>query len=156
MGRGRTTTGMVSACIMAKASRKFCDEATIHDPRNRKRGEFLSILALLELIDRACGCSGLQAKLLADQSIDACAHAQNMVEVIVGRENSATLAEPGAARSPEFWQSRARNYLERYAYIILFAAYTLENTASDYITNFTEWSHKHWQFKRVIKHLTLE
>lgn len=159
MGRGRTTTGMVSACIMAKASRNFCDEAPLHEastPRNRKRGEFLSILTLLDLIDRACSCSGQQAKLLADQSIDACAHAQNMVEAIVACENSAASAEPGAARSPEFWQSRAHNYLERYAYIILFAAYALENAASDYSSNFTEWSHQHWQFKRVIKHLTLE
>ena len=52
--------------------------------------------------DRACGCSGQQAKLLADHSINACAQAQNMVEAIVSCENSAASAEPGAARSPEF------------------------------------------------------
>ena len=86
---------------------------------------------------------------------DACAHAQNMVEAIVACESSASKAEPGAARSPEFWRTRARNYLERYAYVVLFAAYALENAKTKYAANFSEWSHKHWQFKRVIKHLTL-
>ena len=79
-----------------------------------------------------------------------------MVEAIVDCEASAAKAEPGAARSPEFWRQRARNYLERYAYIVLFAAYALENAISKYDRNFTDWSHKHWQFKRVIKHLTLD
>ena len=34
-------------------------------------------------------------------------------------------------------------------------AYALENAKTEYAANFSEWSHKHWQFKRVIKHLTL-
>ena len=55
------------------------------------------------------------AKVLADACCDDCAHAQNMVEAIVSCQNSAGKAEIGAARSPEFWLNRGRNYLERYA-----------------------------------------
>ena len=70
--------------------------------------------------------------------------------------NAAKTAEPGAARSPEFWARRAHNYLERYAYILLFAAYALEEVHGGFEASFSEWSHRHWQFKRVVKHLTLQ
>jgi hypothetical protein len=183
MGRGRTTTGMVCACIMAKAVQSTskvyvspgkkdgrssfmqrCKSMKANtagrnsssEQRNRKRGEFVSILSLMDLIDCACECTGRQAKSLADECIDSCAHAQNMVEAIEACEGMAAGAEIGAARSPEFWQSRAHNYLERYANIILFATYALENAECNFSMNFTEWSHQHWHFKRVIKHLTLD
>ena len=127
MGRGRTTTGMVSAYILCRAARRAPIEVEAKldgAPRDRKRGEFASILELLGLIDKAqWPGAGVKAKKLADTACDACAHAQNMVEAIVACEDSAGKAEPGAARSPAFWRMRARNYLERYAYIILFAAY---------------------------------
>ena len=162
MGRGRTTTGMVAAAILCRASRglgavevKKVGRDQASEARNRTRGEFASVLELLDLIDKATGGRGDEAKALADACCDACAHAQNMVEAIVACESSASKAEPGAARSPEFWRTRARNYLERYAYVVLFAAYALENAKAQYAANFSEWSHKHWQFKRVIKHLTL-
>lgn len=98
---------------------------------------------------------GWRAKLLADQCCDDCAHAQNMVEAIVQCTESAKKAEPGGARPPEFWAGRAQNYLERYAYILLFAAYALEEVHGGFEQTFTEWGHTHWQFKKVIKHLTL-
>ena len=41
-------------------------------------------------------------------------------------------ARPGGARPPEFWAGRAQNYLERYAYILLFAAYALEEVHQDF------------------------
>jgi len=179
MGRGRTTTGMVSACIMSKAiqrtsemcpsSRKRAVRPTFlrraqklerkHsdiEVRNKKRGEYLCILLLMDMIDSTCECAGRQAKDLADECIDACAHAQNMVEAIDACGAAAMTAEVGAARSPEFWRGRAVNYLERYAYMVLFATYALENATSDFRVNFTEWSRQHWHFKRVVKHLTLD
>jgi len=186
MGRGRTTTGMVSACIMAKALQQQQNKSDVSSvvenkpsalkihksmqlltaitekkgkkENNRKRGEFVSILSLMDLISCACKTtSGKEAKELADTCIDACAHAQNMVEAIEACEGEAATAEIGAARSPEFWKRRAHNYLERYAYIVLFAAYALENAATNYTAmNFSEWSHQYWQFKRSIKHLTLD
>lgn len=175
MGRGRTTTGMVCASILLLAARGWSlprDAPKLPEPkaagRNLKRGEFTSVLELLGLIDKASLSDyavkarmakegrGLKAKLLTDQCCDDCSHAQNMVEAIIQCTEAASKAEPGTARSPEFWSRRAQNYLERYAYIILFAAYALEEVHNGFESSFSEWSHCHWQFKRVIKHSTLE
>jgi len=174
MGRGRTTTGMVCGSVLLMAARGWTppkDAPQLPEPkaeaRNRKRGEFTSVLELLRLVDGAAlskaaveaGMAvegrGLAAKLLVDQCCDDCGHAQNMVEAIVDCTDAASKAEPGAARSPEFWARRAHNYLERYAYILLFAAYVLEDVHSGFERSFGEWSRSHWQFKRVIKHQTL-
>ncbi|CAK0891414.1 unnamed protein product, partial [Prorocentrum cordatum] len=163
MGRGRTTTGMVCGSILLLAARGWTppkDVPQLPEPsakeRNRTRGEFTSVLELLRLAGMAMAGRGLAAKLLADQCCDDCGHAQNMVEAIVQCTDAASKAEPGAARSPEFWAKRAHNYLERYAYVLLFAAYALEDVHSGFERSFGEWSRSHWQFKRVIKHQTLE
>jgi len=175
MGRGRTTTGMVCGSILLLAARGWKPPAhaeTLPEPnaegRRRLLGEFKKILELLRLVDSASQSAhaatagvpkegrGWRAKLLADQCCNDCAHTQNMVQAIVQCNDSAKSAEPGSARSPEFWARRAINYLERYAYILLFAAYALEEVHGGFDTSFTEWSHEHWQFKRVIKNLTLE
>jgi hypothetical protein len=154
---------------------------TTAEGRNLARGEFKCILEMLTLIDRASSdrhahesgavtsgrllskdhapagsSAGLKAKLLADQCIDNCAHAQNMVEAIVDCERSAGSAEPGSSRPPEFWRGRARAYLHRYAHMLLFAAYALEEVKTNWSTLFSEWLHRHWQFKRIIKNLSLE
>ena len=174
MGRGRTTTGMVCGSILLLASRGWQpppDTPRLPEPaasgHNLKRGEYTAVLELLRLVDSATQTDasaaagvvkedrGWRAKALVDQCCDDCGHAQNMVEAIVACTESAKTAEPGGARSPEFWSRRAHNYLERYAYILLFAAYALEEVHSGFEATFTEWSHRHWQFKRVIKHLTL-
>ena len=44
---------------------------------------------------------GLQAKLLADECIDACAHAQNMVEAIVECQQSAGKLTRAQAPEPK-------------------------------------------------------
>jgi len=199
MGRGRTTTGMVSACILSKAVQRCAAASTVLDiattttgkkgvrpsflqqiklmkaqlagtnnsnsnrnnnkqqQRNKKRGEFVSILTLMEMIDSTCECTGRQAKELADACIDSCAHAQNMVEAIEeAASHVGTASERGSTRSPEFWHARAHNYLERYAYIVLFAAYALESAPSKFRRNFSEWNRQYWHFKRIIKDLTLD
>jgi len=173
MGRGRTTTGMVCGAILMLAGKGWTppEGAPIRLPlptedRNLKRGEFKCILQLLSLMDKASSSRkrasftmetrGLKAKLLADHVIDNCAHAQNMVEAIIDCELSAGKAEPGTSRPPEFWRNRARAYLHRYAHMLLFAAYALEEVKNGFQTIFSEWLHRHWQFKRIIKNLSLE
>jgi hypothetical protein len=174
MGRGRTTTGMVCGSILLLASKGWTppkDGPELPDPaaaeRNRKRGEFKSVLELLRLVDVAslskaaveAGMAeqgrGRAAKLLVDKCCDDCAHAQNMVSAIVECTDAGSKAEPGSARSPEFWARRAQHYLERYAFILLFAAYALEDVHSGFERSFAEWIRSHWQFKRIIKHQTL-
>ena len=104
MGRGRATPGMVCACIMSKAcqrtstTRRRVARPTFlqsranrlppgrsnGDPevRNKNRGEYTSVPHLLDRIDGTCECTGRPARDLADERIDACAHAQNVVEAI--------------------------------------------------------------------------
>ena len=59
------------------------------------------------------------------------------------------------ARDSAFWKHRGVKYLERYAYLLLFAAYAQLNVESGFATNFSEWMRRHWAFKRNIKELQL-
>jgi len=184
MGRGRTTTGMVCASILMLGARGWTPAAGAPETlpavnaegRNLARGEFKCVLQLLNLLEKVStpstgprsqskvahgnvlkhGHAGLHAKILVDQCIDACAHAQNMVEAIVACVTSAAKAEPGTERSPEFWHHRGVAYLQRYMYLLIFAAYALEEGPSGYEVAFSTWNRQHWQFKQVVKKITLE
>ena len=46
--------------------------------------------------------------------------------------------------------------ITRYASILLFAAYALQEAKGGFETTYSEWSRRHWQFKRVMKHFVLE
>ena len=54
------------------------------------------------------------------------------------------------------WGAAEDTELLRGVYTHGFAAYALEEVHSGFEATFTEWSHRHWQFKRVVKHLTLQ
>ena len=153
MGRGRTTTGMVCACIMMRASSgKLAAPAVAREGTDpRIVGDFRCIRELVNMLER-----GKEAKALADACCKACAHAQHLVEAIMACDVSAKVAPASSHRNPDFWRARGRNYLERYCYLVLFAAYALEHASSGYAASFSEWAHHRWQLKRVLKHMTLE
>ena len=81
---------------------------------------------------------------------------QHLVEAIMACDVSAKVAPASSHRNPDFWRARGRNYLERYCYLVLFAAYALEHAPTNYAASFSEWAHHRWQLKRVLKHMTLE
>ena len=66
------------------------------------------------------------------------------------------IADFGLTEEEQDWLRRGRNYMERYASILLFAAYALQEAKGGFETTYSEWSHRHWQFKRVMKHFVLE
>lgn len=152
MGRGRTTTGMVAACIMWKAGRgEACEPLQGRKGVDtRMVGDFKAVRELVAMLEQ-----GKEAKALCDACCAACAHAQHLVEAILACEASAAVALASSFRSAGFWRARGRNYLERYCYLVLFAAYALEHAPS-FETSFSEWAHSRWQLKRVLKHMTLE
>ena len=80
MGRGRTTTGMVCACIMMRASSgKLAAPAKAREGTDpRIVGDFRCVRELVAMLDR-----GKEAKALADACCKACAHAQHLVEAIM-------------------------------------------------------------------------
>ena len=63
-----------------------------------------------------------------------CAEVQNLTLAITQCLNDAKMADPTSNRPPAFWMRRARNYLERYAVIIIFAAYCLAEAESAFST----------------------
>ena len=84
------------------------------------QGDYKLIQQLSQLLDQ-----GQTAKRLADECINACAHMQNLREAIYDykvRLNTAQLTSEQAHET----EARGLHYLLRYFYLIVFAAYLLE------------------------------
>ena len=95
---------------------------------------------------------GRMAKLLADGCAEDCAHTQHLVGAISKCSRAADAAEVDPSQGAEraaFWRHRALKYLERYAYVILFAAYALLAAENGFEVTFSEWAHRHWQAARA-------
>lgn len=152
MGRGRTTTAMVAFSILIKAATGWvapddappalppADAPVGVDPgeRNPKLGEFKGVLALCALLGDDAGAGdgslGRRAKLLADECVDACSALTNLctciaVALAVG-EKKLLEPSPDPDRPPEKRAERhfknAADYQQRYASLIVFAAYALD------------------------------
>ncbi len=180
MGRGRTTTGMVCGSILMRAARGWAPPAAAGDGgalpepgaegRDLARGEFSRVLALLKQVDSVGGAGlGRRSKLLVDSCADDCDEVTNLVEAPGKCIAKAAAADERArtggeatrtglsedARGSAFWTHRGVKYLERYAWLLLFAAYAQLNAESGFATTFSEWMHRHWGFKRTIRELEL-
>ncbi|KAI9328029.1 inositol hexakisphosphate-domain-containing protein [Zopfochytrium polystomum] len=138
MGRGRTTTGIVTACLLkiivgnkalletddASWDNSVPTSATLtDDDRLRQRylaGEYKIILQLIAVL-----VNGRLAKSLTDLAIDHCEHLQNLRKAIYDYKLRVEAAEVGSKK----WHSIREvglNYLIRYFYLIVFADYLLE------------------------------
>lgn len=145
MGRGRTTTGMVIACLFEMIrydvlqepsgiltppinahQASFFDEGPVfsgdeEDEKNRYlKGEFKIVLQLLRVLQ-----FGKLSKRLVDKSIDACEHIQNIRRAIYDYK---LRVEAKGKDSPDYEKlfQVAYNYLIRYFYLIVFASYVVE------------------------------
>jgi len=183
MGRGRTTTGMVCATILHKAAKGWALPdgsptalpSADDDGRDLAKGEFKGIMRLLvllgEIVKKAPAVPllkrrssvrakpidrGVECKLLADESIVDCGEVQNLTSAILQCVDSIATADPNSNRPPAFWQRRAINYLERYAFIIIFAAYCLIEADNEFRTPFSAWLRCHWSLRRTLAGLTLD
>merc|ERR1712232_370156 len=146
MGRGRTTTAMVSASILWYATRGWSmDKMMYVDPESPDlaNGEWKGVISLLSMLD-----DGLEVKALVDQCIDECAHCQNLREAIKDCKDQANEAPASGERSAAFWLKRGQNYLERYCYLLLFGAYARSCAASGFSQLFSTWMRSHWSLKR--------
>lgn len=190
MGRGRTTTGMVVASIILRATSGWAppDDApsdALPSPhaagRNLARGEFTGVLELVKQLDAVGAAAGLpgapelgvRAKALADLCCDECDEVTNLVNAPAKCLEKAAAAEAreqegGAAASPQaglaesgasaaFWRHRGVAYLERYAYLLLFAGYAHLAAAREdgFTRTFSDWMRGQWALKRTIKGLAL-
>ncbi|KAI8336649.1 inositol hexakisphosphate-domain-containing protein [Chlamydoabsidia padenii] len=152
MGRGRTTTGMVAACLISMILNNNCtvDENNLlmndtkvtasvetdilfetdhdegYDERERYlNGEYKIILQLVSVLTY-----GKLAKRLTDQAINMCDHMQNLRRAIYDYRLRMESMEDRQSR--KFFTTRevGLNYLVRYFYLIVFADYLLEEVAS--------------------------
>ena len=150
------------------------------DNRDLKRGEFSAILKMLKQLDAfaphvAAPGLGARAKLLVDSCADACAEVTHLVDAPAkclekGEAAKAKAGGDGEGEAPKaaagpaeaqnadaaFWSHRALKYLERYAYLLLFAAYAQLAVEGGFTPSFSTWTRKHWAFKRTIKELDLD
>jgi len=133
MGRGRTTTGMVLACLwcyivgQAELSTTVQDNLALSDIINTselryRRGEFKVILRLVRVLK-----GGGKLKNLLDMIIDQCAIFQNLREAITEHQRLSEAAQLAAnTEVAKFNFNRAHSYLERYFYLLAFAGYLSE------------------------------
>ncbi|KAI7872941.1 inositol hexakisphosphate-domain-containing protein [Spinellus fusiger] len=149
MGRGRTTTGMVTACLMSMVlkndslvdmnssfiidasseatpmstlglNNKEMDEA--HQERERYLdGEYKVILQLVSVLT-----FGKLAKRLTDQAINMCDHMQNLRRAIYDYKLRLEAIEDRKSKKWSATNEVAVNYLVRYFYLVVFANYLLE------------------------------
>ena len=123
MGRGRTTTCMVATLLYYTIT---ANTPIVPRPQGNDHllaGEFRLISSLQRLLPY-----GRPAKEAVDGCVDTCAHIQNLRECILDY----------AARDRE----RGLNYLIRYFYLIVFAAYLLEQREAlkkNGLLTFTAW-----------------
>ncbi|CAO3589334.1 unnamed protein product [Absidia cylindrospora] len=145
MGRGRTTTGMVTACLLSMIlkNKEVLDMngasvglsinknnavegdidayKDINDEQLRQQnGEYRVILQLISVLSY-----GKLAKRLTDQAINMCDHMQNLRKAIYDLKLRMDTAETGSSKW-DIAQEGFSNYLVRYFYLIVFANYLLE------------------------------
>ncbi|KAG2207019.1 hypothetical protein INT47_008488 [Mucor saturninus] len=141
MGRGRTTTGMVTACLMTmimnnshimdRRSSSISNVAPmVIKPMNSdvdylkesyEKGEFKIILQLVSMLT-----FGKLAKRLTDKAIDMCDHMQNLRKAIYDYKLRLDAMEDQGSKQYRATKLAALNYLIRYFYLIVFANYLLE------------------------------
>ena len=154
------------------------------EERSLSRGEFKGLLKLLILLDdtvagrggtvdaanlpvgfmmapqstsrRQPASFGIAAKALCDACVAECGEAQNLVTAIERCKADAAKATQSESRSSAFWMKRGKNYLERYAMLVVFAAYCLKEAPVGFKQPFSTWLRARWQLSRIISDLTLD
>lgn len=146
--RGRTTTGMVTACLMAMImnndaimmdknghilvdSPQSTRKSFIYNSENEEsmeesylNGEFKIILQLVSMLTY-----GKLAKRLTDKAINMCDHMQNLRKAIYDYKLRMDAIEDPKSKQYKAIKDVALNYLIRYFYLIVFANYLLEQLA---------------------------
>lgn len=170
MGRGRTTTGMVTACLIATTSKweKYEDEPpTPEDSDNVEiydnmdgyseeeaylQGEYKTILQLVGVLSH-----GKIAKRLTDQAIDLMQDVQNLRKAIYDYKLKVDAAPKGSEKQRKLL-NLGINYLYRYGTLIVFANYLIEMRESkdDVQVSFPDWLHEHREITRLLSRRSLD
>jgi len=173
LGQGRTTTGMVMACIVKavmmstkltkmvesgigspdwaeniihKTFEELAESDDLKDPT--LMGEFEVIKELLEKMPES-----KSGKVLADKMIDLCGippegtGIQNLRKCIIRTKYKYDAATEDRQ---VVWKKMIINFIERYFYIICFATYCREQVAEGFPKKFTAWMDEHKELRDLI------
>jgi len=175
MGRGRTTLGMIIACLVKEIQistelRRMGDiglvpQATVDDlikqkfeaplPRTQDdddpfiKGEFDVIKELLEKIPEA-----KEGKRKVDRVIDICGPGpkgtglQNLRECIIETKWKYDVAPE---EKQVVWKQMILNFMERYFYLICFATYSQANGPDGFQKSFVQWMDEHKDLRMMIE-----
>jgi len=162
MGKGRTTTGMIVACLirdvlgsnmpsyppMQADKNELPDEEEFLDEQHRF-GNFEVIEKLYQYIPEA-----VEGKAHVDHIIDLCGTPkeggtglQNLRECIVWTEEKFNF-EPKLKKP--FWKQMSKNFIERYCYLIVFATYLRERAIRDFDISFSLWMDIRAEIREII------
>eukprot|EP00088_Acartia_fossae_P005431 TRINITY_DN12404_c0_g1_i1.p1 TRINITY_DN12404_c0_g1~~TRINITY_DN12404_c0_g1_i1.p1 ORF type:complete len:439 (-),score=124.22 TRINITY_DN12404_c0_g1_i1:160-1476(-) len=164
MGKGRTTTGMVVACLVKDIVHagnhsqdypfKQVDRNEIPDDEEAEEeehrlGNYSVFESLYKYIPEAkAGKSHL------DHFLDLCGDPasggtglQNLRECIQWTETKFNF-EPKIKKP--FWKQMSRNFIERYCYLVLFATYLRERAPREFDISFTLWMDIRAELREII------
>jgi len=176
MGKGRTTTGMVLACLMQDVvqghdqGREYrelvVDRNEIPDPeeaeeeahrllplRYQRFGQYKVVDALYNYIPEARA-----AKAHLDHILDLCGPPstggtglQNLRECIQWTEDKFNF-EPKIKKP--FWKQMSKNFIERYMYLIVFTTYLKERASRNFDITFVLWLDIRAEIREIISNGT--
>ncbi|KAJ3508107.1 hypothetical protein NLJ89_g5936 [Agrocybe chaxingu] len=168
MGRGRTTTGMISACLVSSTMtwESVQNEVPVEDelalgiydtmdgPSEEEvylAGEYKTILQLVGVLSH-----GKVAKRLTDRAIDLMQDVQNLRKTIYDYKLKVEATEKGTAKEIKL-RNITVNYLYRYGALIVFANYLIEmreNRGPE--VTFPEWLREHREITKLLERRSLD
>merc|ERR1712242_568465 len=175
MGRGRTTAGMIAACLIKEIqittelrkmeSIDLVSKATVDDlifqkfesplPKSQDdddpfiKGEFDVIKELLEKMPATA-----EGKRKIDRVIDICGPLpkgtglQNLRECIIETKWKYDVAPE---EKQVVWKQMILNFMERYFYLICFATYAQEHGPSGFAKTFVQWMDENKDLRTMIE-----
>nr|XP_018260510.1 uncharacterized protein I303_07432 [Kwoniella dejecticola CBS 10117]OBR82668.1 hypothetical protein I303_07432 [Kwoniella dejecticola CBS 10117] len=165
MGRGRTTTGMTVACLIASIDSNddaidvdYSDDESdeqepIMETNQYLKGEYKTILQLVTVMSH-----GKEAKKLADHAINLMEGVQNLRKAVYDFKLQVDAAEPGSAKH-KAQSTRAINYLYRYGALIVLANFLLEAKEKGIPlkdTDFPAWFDQHREIGSILSRKGLD
>jgi len=166
MGKGRTTTGMIVACLVKDivqgkaAGQEFpfrtVDKAEFPDEEEaleeeHRLGNYKVLDRLYQYLPEA-----REAKAHLDAVIDLCGvpasggtGLQNLRECIQWTEEKFNF-EPKIKKP--FWKQMSKNFIERYCYLIVFTAYLKERAPRGLDISFSLWMDIRAEIREIIVH----
>ncbi|KAH7913592.1 inositol hexakisphosphate-domain-containing protein [Hygrophoropsis aurantiaca] len=167
MGRGRTTTGMITACLISTTMNwRGVDSVdnqeesisanydSIDGPSEEEaylQGEYKTILQLVGVLSY-----GKIAKRLTDRAIDLMQDVQNLRKAIYDYKLKVEATEKGSTKHRKL-MGIAVNYLYRYGTLIVFANYLIEiREQVGEETSFSAWLTEHREIAKLLGRRSLD